>query len=240
MGKPGYINTPSAEWFDGRPLGFSFAHVPGNYSMFGNELTEVNFYNTRASFTSFFELNLSIVHRPALAEIDRLGVGDRQLDFRFRLLKEKKYWPAIVLGWTPPGSAAPYLAHDYLAVTKNFKTPMGDFSLTSGYGSPYVFLKDQNSDSFLDFNIEKKTQTRLKANYLVGFFAGLTYQPVSFGGMILEYDSNTINGGVYVQPWDWLIIQGTTYGKEFAFSAALNFSLDFLPNSIRRYEKLQD
>ncbi|MDT0642291.1 YjbH domain-containing protein [Zunongwangia sp. F363] len=240
MGKSGYINTPSAEWFEDKPLGFSYALMPGNYSVFGNEFTDVQFYNARASITSFFEVNLSIAHRPARAKINKLGIGDRQLDFGFRLLKEKKYWPAIVLGWTPPGSAAPYLAHDYLALTKNFKTGFGDFSLTTGYGSPYVFLKKNDSNSFLDFHIEKKTETRLNANYLTGVFAGFSYQPVQWGGAMAEYDSNTLNAGVFIQPWDWLNLQGYTYeGKEWAFSAALNFSLDFLPKTLRSYEKFR-
>ncbi|WP_243735804.1 YjbH domain-containing protein [Christiangramia sabulilitoris] len=241
MGKPGYINTPSAEWMEQKPVGFSFAHLPGAYSMFGNELTTVNFYNARAAFTSFFEVNLSVAHRPARAEINRLGVGDRQLDFRFRILKEKKYTPSIVLGWTPPGSAAPYLAHDYLVLTKNFETSIGKLQISSGYGSPYVFIKKPNSESFLDFEVQRKSDSRLKANYLTGFFAGLKYQPVTWGGLLAEYDSNTINAGAYIQPWEWLNLQGHTYeGREFAFSAAVNFSLDFLPKTLRSYEKVRD
>jgi len=241
MGKPGYINTPSADWFEQQPLGFSFSHLPGAYSMFGNENTDVNFYNVRADLTSFMAVNLSIAHRPARAAINKLGVGDRQLDFRFRLLKEKEYWPAIVLGWTPPGSAAPYLAHDYIAATKNFKTKLGKFQVTGGYGSPYVFLKKQNGDSFLDFQIESKQDARLNTNYLSGFFSAFSYRPVDFGGVMLEYDSNTLNAGAFIKPWDWFYLQGYTYeGREWAFSAALNFSLNFKPKTLRSYEKELD
>ena len=241
MGKPGYINTPSAAWIEGRPLGFSFSYLPGAYSMFGKEKKEVNFYNVRADLTTFMEVNLSIAYRPARAEMNNLGVGDRQLDFRFRLLKEKKYWPAVVLGWTPPGSAAPYLAHDYLVITKTFHSNIGKFQLSTGYGSPYVFIKKQHAGSFLDFKIEKKVATRLNANYLSGFFTAFTYRPFAFGGLMAEYDSNTINAGAYIQPWEWLYLQGYTYeGKEWAYSLALNFSLDFSPKSLRKYEESQD
>ncbi|GAA4313787.1 hypothetical protein GCM10023115_29520 [Pontixanthobacter gangjinensis] len=241
MGKPGYINTPSANWNTDRPLGITFSHLPGDYSMFGNEKTDVNFYSFRASLTSFFEVNLSVAHRPAKAEIDKLGVGDRQLDFRFRLSKEREFLPAIVLGWTPPGSVAPYLTHDYLLATKNFKTNLGRLQLTVGFGSPYVFLKKTGSDSYFDLEIKKKSQVNLNAEYLSGFFSAISYSPVDFAGVMMEYDSNSLNGGIYIKPFNWLSLQAHTYeAKAWGFTAGLNLSLSKSPKSLRAYEDRMD
>jgi hypothetical protein len=238
MGKQGFINTPSAIWLEERPISFSMANLPGEYSQFKNELTDVYFYNARASLTSFFEINLTIAHRPERAKNNTLGIGDRHLDFRFCLIKERKYFPALVLGLTPPGSAAPFLSHDYLVITKTINSGIGMFTLSTGYGSPYVLIKNENSSAFLDFNLVKKSNTNLKADYLAGIFAGLSYEPFSYGGVMLEYDSNTINGGAYLKPRKWLNLQAYTYeGKEWGFSAALNLSLNFSPKSLRDYAK---
>src|SRR5690606_16732697 len=87
LGKPGYMATPSAAWEE-KPLGLSFAYLPREYSIFnspGNRNT-VNFYNARLGFASFMEVGISVANRPLMS--DQIGVGDRQLDFRFRLFKE--------------------------------------------------------------------------------------------------------------------------------------------------------
>ncbi|MFV8226333.1 YjbH domain-containing protein, partial [Christiangramia aquimixticola] len=241
MGKPGYINTPTAGWFEDRPVGLTFAFMPGDYSQFKNELTDVYFYNLRGSFTSFFEVNFTIAHRPVRAKLNNLGIGDRHLDIRFRLLKETETRPGIVLGLTPPGSAAPYLSHDYLVLTKRISIGSGVMELTSGYGSPFVFIKRPNANSIFDYSIERKSTTNLKADYLTGFFAGFSYSPIQFGGLMLEFDSNTINGGVYLRPWQWLNLQAYTYeGKDWGLNAAFNMSLDFPPKSLRKYAKTMD
>lgn len=239
LGKPGYIATPSAEWNDDRPLGLSFSYLPDEYSIFNTagDRNIVHFYNARGTFTSFMEVNLSIAHRPLMSE--KIGVGDRQLDFRFRLLRERKYLPAIVLGWTPPGSVSPVLAHDYLVATKNINTGFGKFSISGGYGSPYI-IKRKNGGDALDLEILKKIDF-FEGEYLTGFFGGLTYQPFSYGGVMLEYDTQTINAGFYLKPLPWIILQGYTYeGKEPAFSVAANFPLNFAPRTLRRYEKELD
>jgi hypothetical protein len=74
--------------------------------------------------------------------------------------------------------------------------------------------------------------------YLTGFFGGITYAPVNFGGIMLEHDTNTINAGAFVKIWDRLYLQGYTFeGKEFAFQFSSHFSLDFSPRTLKRYEK---
>ena len=236
MGKPGAMTTPSADWLEGKPLGFTFAYVPKEYSLFGAEVNKyaLNFYNVRASITSFMEVNLSIAYRPEIS--NRIGVGDRQLDFRFRLLKENEFWPAIVLGWTPPGSVAPFLSHDYLAATKHFNSSIGKFSTTLGYGSPYVFLKKPDGN-FLDIKIQKKEEF-FGGKYLTGFYGAFSYMPVNFGGVMLEYDTQTINAGAFIKIKDWLYIQAYSFeAKGIAFTTSVNISLDFAPKTLRSYEK---
>jgi hypothetical protein len=247
MGKPGYITLPSAEWFDNKPLGLAMAYVPKEYSsdILGSastpeDLNTINMFSVRAGLTSFMDVNLSIAYRPLLKQ--RIGIGDRQFDFRFRLLKEKNNLPSIVLGWTPPGSRSPVLAHDYLVVTKNFGSGIGIFQLTAGYGSPYILWRDKEDDN----NFWKSMKLKLKSDfkdsrYLSGFFGGMKYTPFDFGGLMLEYNTQTINAGAFINIKDWLYIQGTTYeGKEWALNMALHFSLTKSPITLRKYEKQMD
>lgn len=237
MGKSGAVSTPTAMWLEEQPLGFSLSRLPGEYSMFTREIgDDVYFYNARLNFTSFLAANLSIAYRREKAEQNRLGIGDRQFDLRFRLLKEKEWLPAVVIGITPPGSAAPYLSHDYIVLTKNFDHSLGDLQISAGYGSPYVFRREKNSDSYFDVFLEKKSDF-LDTNYLSGFFGSIIYKPVTWSGLMLEHDSNTVNAGLFVTPLKWLSLQLTSYElKEFSYSAAVNFKLDFLPQKLRTNE----
>ncbi|WP_232224016.1 YjbH domain-containing protein [Gillisia sp. CAL575] len=239
MGKPGYMTTPSADWMEGKPLGFTFSYVPNEYSLFKSALDKntINFYNVRASLTSFMEVNLSIAYRPEIS--DKIGVGDRQLDFRFRLLKEKEIWPSIVLGWTPPGSRLPILAHDYLVLTKNVQAIGGNWKFSAGFGSPYVFTRKGNEDNTFWKSLKVQDRKEIYGNdYLYGFFSAVSYSPFKYGGLMLEYDSKTLNAGAYFALKDWLYLQAYTFeGKKIGFTTSLNFSLDFGPKTLRRYEK---
>jgi len=236
MGKPGYMTTPSADWLEGKQLGFTFSYLPNEYSIFKTPVNKntLNFYNVRASLTSFMEVNLSIAHRPQIP--DKVGVGDRQLDFRFRLLKEKEFWPALVLGWTPPGSVSPVLAHDYLVATKHFITPVGNFSASLGYGSPYVLVRKPQG-KFLELQIKKKEEYK-GVKYLTGFYGAASYMPVNFGGIMIEHDTQTFNTGIFVKYNEWLYLQAYTFeGKKIALTTSINLSLDFSPKALRKYEK---
>lgn len=242
FGKPGVISTPTAEWNEEKPLSLSFAYMPEEYSHQILEEAAVagqsfRFFNARINLTSFMDIGLTIGYRPEIAE--RMGIGDRQMDVRFRLLKETASRPSIVLGWTPPGSASPILAHDYLVLTKSFDTRAGDLTVSAGYGSPYVFWKNPDHDNIWDyFNIEKKRSADVPNRYLSGFFGSLKYSPVSFGGLSLEYNSETLNAGAYVNYKDWFYLQGYTFeGREWGFSFSAHIPLDLPPRSIRRHEK---
>jgi len=241
LGKPGYMTIPTADWKDGRELGFSYGYIPKEYSydiFIFDEPAQVNVYSVRVALASFMEVNFGAFYRPDLR--DEIGVGDRQLDFRFRLMREKEYWPSIVLGWSPPGSRAPFMSHDYLVATKNFNSNFGKFQVSLGYGSPYVLTRDGDDDNefWKSLRFIKKEEF-YNNHYLTGVYGGVSYEPLSFLGASVEYNTSTINAGVYAKLWDeHIMLQAYTFeGKEIAFNVNLQFSLNFLPRSLRRYEK---
>ena len=235
MGKPGLMMTPGTTWEEDYHLGANFAVIPWEYSLFENftELNTTQFYSVRAGFSSFMEVNLSIAHRPKMA--DKIGVGDRQIDFRFRLLKEKKYQPALVIGLSVPGSTSPVMHHDYLVLSKGFETRYGFFKANLGYGSPLVVRKLPGKDNFFNsLHLDRKKDLR-SGNYLNGFFGGLSYMPISFGGLMLEYDTRTWNMGGFLKIRDrfYAHIFNFEASSSWGISFSAQFPLDIKPKSLR-------
>lgn len=243
MGKPGYITTPSAAWFEDTDLGFSFAYIARDYTedilasgTVAPALNKLNLYSVRASITKFFDVNLSIAYRPEIKK--RIGVGDRQLDFRFRIFKETQIRPTLVLGITPPGSVSPVMGHDYLVATKHFPTIAGRFEVSIGYGSPFLISGNSLGGNFLkSLRLRKKEEFR-NNQYLSGFFGGFSYMPVNFAGLMAEYNTSTFNTGIFFKLDDRFYIQAYTFEfQEVGFSFSANFPLDLAPHTLRRYEK---
>ncbi len=243
LGKPGYISVPSGSWFDRTDLGVSFSNIPENYASdilaTGNNptvLNTLNFYNVRASITSFFDVNLSIAYRPEIKE--KIGIGDRQLDFRFRLLKEKEFFPSLVLGITPPGSRSPVLAHDYLAATKVITSKLGRFEITTGYGSPYIIYRDPQEDNTFWKSLQFLKKENFRNNqYLSGFFGGFSYMPLKIAGVMAEYNTQTVNTGVFLKLDERFYVQAYSFDFEkLGFSFSANFPLHLAPKTLRSYE----
>lgn len=144
----------------------------------------------RAQFTSFFEVGFNLTQRLEIKE--QIGIGDRHMDARFRILKENNKRPSLVLGVTVPFSQAPVVNHDYIVATKKF----GSLNLNLGYGSPYQMQTADNSNLFRSIKFESKESPQGN-EYLVGFFGGASYQLSDNLGITAEYNTNTINTCIY-------------------------------------------
>lgn len=240
LGKPGYMTTPTAGWEEERQLGLSFSYLPWEYSIFRpvSKANDSFFYSVRAGFVSFMDVNLSIAYRPDLS--DEVGIGDRQLDFRFHLFKEGVIRPSVVVGWTPPGSVSPVLAHDYLVLSKNIHF-LGNFQVTAGYGSPFILQRDKSIDGFFQSFLLKKKNEFGRSDYLQGIFGSIAYNPVDFAGLMVEYNTNTYNAGIFISIADQYYLQVYSLeGKSWALNIAAQFRLDLYPKALRRYEKDMD
>lgn len=240
MGKPGHIMTPSAYWDEGKHLGMSFAHIPAPYAVnnFMGTLDHVeNIYSVRVALTDFLEVNFNITRIPALS--DKIGVGDRHLDIRIKLLEEKQVWPALSLILSPPGSRASYISHDVLVASKQFKTDFaGKVSLTAGYGLPFFLKSESDSAGTIWDKYPLTRKSEIGNHYLNGFFGAVLWHPWEFFGLMAEHDSRSLNMGAVVKVKDWLLLQGHSYeGKKVGFSVAIQLPLDFEPKELRSYGK---
>ena len=223
-GKPGLVSIPTAEWFENKPFGVSYAFVPDAYAsdLFRTNLeapkNRARIVGFRAQFTSFFEVGFNLTQRLEIK--DRIGIGDRHMDARFRILKENNKRPSLVLGVTVPFSQAPVVNHDYIVATKT----IGNFKLSLGYGSPYQMQTGDNSNLFRSIKFEAKDSPQGN-DYLVGFFGGAFYQLSDNLGITTEYNTNTINTGVFYKH-DFFIIQLNSFEfKALSLSLSSHFSL---------------
>lgn len=241
LGKPGHIMTPSAYWQEDKHLGAGFAYVPAPYGInrfMGTLDYAQNVYFVRVAMADFVEVNLNITRIPALS--DSIGIGDRHLDIRVKLLEEKEILPAVSLIISPPGSVAPHISHDVLVVSKKFAVgSLGNLAVTAGYGLPFYFgraLRNDGSGIFDRLSFTKKSQQG--NNYLNGIFGAALWHPWDFLGLMAEHDSQNVNLGAVLKLNDWLLLQAHSYElKKLGFSLALQVPLDFEPKELRGYGK---
>lgn len=239
LGKPGLIMTPNTDWMENRQLGLGFSFIPRTYKISGfmnNYYDDEHIYSVRVGITDWMEIYLNVTRLPELS--DRIGIGDRHMDFRFRLLKEEKYGFSAVLILSPPGSINQFLNHDSLVLGKKISLGNdGVLSLSGGYGFPYI-LKGAFLSGFdgLKFNFVSKEENNML--YLNGFFGGLSWSWKELFGVQAEYDSRTFNAGIFVKPKPWILLQGHTFeGKDWGATVSLHFPLDGSPKELRSHEE---
>lgn len=236
VGKPGLVMTPSAQWDTLRQAGVSFGYIPENYSInnfMSRHIGPEHIYGLSVPITRFLEVNLNFTRKP---EMERIGVGDRHIDLRIHLVKERTFLPSVVLILTPPEGYSTYLSQDLIVATKNISLRnAGKMRLSGGYSSPY-FYRTRGGDSTDQKGFTRKTV--LGNDYLNGFFGSLQWQPWEFLGLMVEHDSQRINTGLFVQWKERVYLQGNLYdNKELGVTTSLRFPIDFSPFELRRYSK---
>ncbi|WP_158860001.1 YjbH domain-containing protein [Lunatibacter salilacus] len=237
LGKPGHVLTPSAQWDTLRQVGFSFGTIPESYSInnfMKRHVGPEHIYGVKLPITGFMEVNINFTRKPELA--NRIGVGDRHIDVRLHLLKERKILPSVVLVLTPPEGESTFLSQDLLVATKNVLLgTAGTLQISGGFSSPnfYRVSKTGSGDSR---GFARKTS--LGNNYLNGFFGSLQWQPWEFMGLIVEHDSQKINTGMFVHWKERFYLQGNLIdNREIGITTSVRFPLDFSPFELRRYAK---
>jgi len=238
LGKPGYIMTPNAQWDREDELTLSFSQVPQTYAInhfMGAYYTE-NIYGVGVGLTNFMEVYLNITRvRERAGEI---GIGDRHVSFRFRLLAEEKHGINAVLLVSAPFGTNQHLNHDALVLEKTGElSPTVHFRLTGGYALPFVIaIPTRAGDRSLTILIKSKEEANIR--YLSGVFGGFSLDWKETAGLSLEHDGHTLNAGIFVRPLPWMQLQVHTFeGKELGYNFSLHFPLSVTPKEMRAYER---
>lgn len=238
LGKPGYIMTPNARWEQESEIILSFSYIPQAYAInyfMGAYHTE-NIYGVGVGLTDFMEVYLNITRVEERAA--DIGVGDRHLGFRFRLLSEKKHRISAVLIVSAPLGTNQFLNHDALILEKTGElSPTLHFRLTGGYALPFVLaIPTGADDQSISFLLKSKKQENIR--YLTGVFGGLSLDWKEKAGLSFEHDGHTLNAGIFVRPLPWIQLQGHTFeAKELGFSFSLCFPLSVTPKEMRADER---
>jgi hypothetical protein len=187
-GTSGLIHIPSARMLEDGQLVIGAAFIPKPYfQRYERRLNPgLNTYIT-FGILPFVELMFRYTHElNTPVNVETQYFPDRMLGFRVRLLSEKNYLPAIVLGLQDPSAifgdtclTCTNYSATYFVGSKNFKTDFGNFDLSIGYT--------------FDFK-------ELKAKDFKGVFGGISFSPNFYNNasILFEHNSKGINAGINV------------------------------------------
>lgn len=241
LGKPGYIFTPKGQWSDQPKVSFGMVSIPQAHAInhFMGAFHDELMYHAAVDITDFLRVNLNMTYLP---EVDRIGIGDRHLDFSVRLWKERsgQWIPDVSVFFTLPqlSSPADYLSYQALVLTKS--VPLhAKMSLTGsvGYGIPFFYVGveglDKDRQPLLSGFARKE---RINNFYLNGLFGAVQLSYLQKGGLMLEHDGRAFHAGGYVHLWkEKLSVQINAYGLEtLGYGLHFTLPLDVRPREYRR------
>ena len=240
-GKQGLIYIPTARFSEDGDLTVGAAFFPGDYGFETVQSNPGRMIFANLTVLPRFDVNISLMQLFNTPDNPvKLGLGDRQLDFRYLILKEKPKQPSLAIIVSNPMSISPTVLTHALVATKNF-TLKNNLSLevTVGYGSPYhIYRKGTNLSNYGLFEalvVEKKNQYRRHKHYLEGPFGGASLRFKNKYGLMLEYDSKNLNVGLYALLFKrWTIQAGVLNAEQITFGTAYNFSLMKLPKRLTK------
>jgi len=206
LGNTGAIITPDAYLQPDATLNVGLSYLPKDYFTIGSNYRDSRVIHVSLVFLPFVEVMLGTVQPYG----KNYGIGDRTAAFRFRLFKESRHLPQIVLGTQDPfGVAAQDWAQRFCALyvvgSKSLQWTHGRrLSLHLGHGVDWL---------------------KAGQHYLVGTFGGVGVAPVSFVEGLLEYDTQHWNYGLRLSLWRFKVTAACLDGRDFCGSAQCNFTL---------------
>ena len=176
-GLTGLLNGPSANMQKDGTFFMGANYLNRNYiNTYGKGKYNCVIYYFDLTVLPFLEINFR--NTRMLGNPEPSHTVDRMISFRLRVLKERKYWPAIVLGvndiYTGALIGNQNFGSLYAVTTKNFLVKKNEIGVTFGYALPYF----------------ENTQ-------FDGFFGGVSFSPSFLRQLTLmaEYDSRSFNIG---------------------------------------------
>lgn len=145
-------------------------------------------------FLPFAEVGLRLTRLVDYPEPQALG--DRMVSVRVRVLEERAFTPAVVIG-----------AHDlvgtqiyhsiYVVGSKDldFLPVLGNVSVHAGYGDDWRGI-------------------RAKGRQFQGVFGGIAIEPQPWVALLVEHDAERVNAGVRLRPWKGLAVLAALQGGD--------------------------
>ena len=140
-GITGLLNAPSANMQKDGTFYAGANYLNRNYvNTYADGKFHCLIYYFDLTFLPFLEINFRNTRQ--LDNPDHSHTVDRMVSARLQVLKERKYWPSIVLGandmlTTISRGRNQYFGALYLVATKNLEVKKSEFGFTFGYAYPY-------------------------------------------------------------------------------------------------------
>jgi len=233
-GKSGLMYTPNATEYKDGSLSFGYNYNPIKYALRGKRENPERILYANLTLVPRLTITLNLTQAISKGKQVREGLGDRQIDISYLILKEKPKVPSLAIIMSSPFMIETVMLTNVLVATKHFDLK-SNFSLEAnlGYGSPYVIsrkggfdLNLNNSNIFSNLQLKKKSEFQYNNGYLVGPFAGVKLSYHNKAGLMTEWDSQHLNVGAYVTLWKkWTIQGGLINGDQFMFGSSFHLQL---------------
>ncbi len=196
-GITGMVKTPTAYSLESGEMSVGFNLFSDQFQKrYGKETFQQWSANINVGFLSFFEAGIRLVGVPKISIQDsNLPYDyyiDRNINFKFILLREKDNLPQISFGMQDAIGTRIFNS-TYFVASKTFNIQeKTEFKFSFGYGtklSQYIFDEPNNYR-------------------LSGFFGGTEIGLYNFTSIMLEYDAKDVNAGISIRPVHWLNLFG--------------------------------
>jgi hypothetical protein len=212
LGHSGFIVVPSGYLVKDGSLTIGYCRVP-RLNAIEYKAYERNVKFGSMGFLPFLEVTFAIVRPDNYPG----GIGDRTVGFKFKLIGEKKYLPALSMGMhdffgikeinLEPKSAQHFAAL-YVVGSKSFELPfLNNAVINAGYGEDWF---------------------PARTHQLVGFFIGSEIQLFQHISAIAEYDADNVNFGTRLNLFNLQFLLAWWDMHKFSWNVSYSFMLHSL------------
>ncbi len=209
-GFSGYFNIPSADLSKDKSFKFGYNQLNQKANFYqGKYRLDVGYVNI--GYLPILEVGIRIT-RPRDFKTEKKTTWDRMIALRSQMLKEKKYFPAVVIGfqgfYTSTQSAS-FFNSTYLVMTKNFpiKNIFKNIGLTLGFGSDIIPATTYQ---------------------YIGLFGGVKITPhhIKWLDLMVDYDAKYWNAGTRITILNHFnMLAGLECLKYFSWGVSYQFLL---------------
>lgn len=240
-GKPGLIYIPSARQTDDGAFQFGYHFNPIRYGFRFNRKNSEGIYFANLTLLPRLEINVNLLRINHEIKRGQKGIGDRQLDLKYLLLKETSKRPSVAVIISAPFGIDNSLSTNALVASKTFRLSNRFYAdVTAGYGSPVFVQRDESEKSnyniFESLEIIKKKD--LAYRYLSGPFGGFNLRFDNKAGFMAEWDSQHFNAGLYATLFKrWTVQAGILNFDQVTFGTSYAMNMLPLPKRLRNYQE---
>jgi hypothetical protein len=213
-GVPGYVRIPIATFNQDGTMFFGTSFLPQKHLPYTNFRYDAIAVYASLTFLSFVEVDLRVTRQINIPE-GASHVVDRVPTVRFRILKEKKWVPAVAIGFHDVISSlesgiARHFGATYLVVTKNFHIAKLhlDIGTTAGWGAGKFIWEN---------------------NEFIGPFGGISIgsDKLKWMNLLADYDGTTFNTGLRFVCFRHLYLTAATMNFD-SFTGTLSYRFNLI------------